>query len=276
MKLASSLFACVGSAGALIAAGFVFGGLTSSTPSASAAIAPEASPAPVQGKFGTIKGKLVYGGSDAPAPPALKLGDQEFCKDQKLVDRTLVVDSTTKGIANGFAYISGPKGKNPEAEKALVAKQPTVAIDNKNCEFVPYSTAMHKAQTLQFTSSDPVGHNAHYTGFNSSTNSALAPKGNATAKLQAEKGPRGLKCDIHPWMKGNVLVLDHPFFAVTGEDGSFEITGVPAGKQSLIVWQEIVGYVTPGAAKGQTVDVPAGGVIDVGAITLDPTKIKKK
>lgn len=275
MRLANSFFACAGSAGALVAAGFLFGGL-GRAPEASAATPPAAAPAPVQAGFGTIKGKLVYGGDKIPSAEPLSLGNQEFCKDQELFDQTLVVDSSTKGIKGGFAYVNGPKGKNPEAEKALLEKQPVVQIDNKDCQFVPHSTAMHKAQTLEFTSSDPVGHNAHYTGFNSSSNAALAPKGKATAKLQAEKGPRVLKCDIHPWMKGNVLVLDHPFFAVTDEDGSFEITGVPAGKQNLIVWQEAIGYVTPGAAKGQAVEVPAGGVVDVGTITLDPSKIKKK
>ena len=54
-------------------------------------------------------------------------------------------------------------------------------------------------------------------------------------------------CDIHPWMHGHVMIFDHPFFAVTGPDGSFEIKGVPAGDQNVVVWQEGVGYVTPGS-----------------------------
>lgn len=277
MKLANSLFACAGSAGALVLAGLIYGGMATTAPEASAANPPVvaiATAAPAQGGFGTIKGRLVYGGSEAPTPPPLKLGVQEFCKDQKLVDRALSVDSKTKGIASAFAYVNGPKGKNPAAEKALVEKQPLVQIDNKNCEFVPYSAAMFKGQQVEFTSSDPVGHNSHVMGFSNGANVALAPKGKFTSKLQAEKRPMALKCDIHPWMKGNILVLDHPFFAVTGEDGSFEITGVPAGAQNLIVWQEKVGYVTPGAAKGQAVTVPADGVVDVGEVVLDPAKVK--
>lgn len=270
MKTASTFLAAAGSAAALLTAGF----LSSPTPSAEAA-PPVVTPAPAsQAGFGTIKGRLVYGGANAPALPVVKVENQPFCQDQKLVDRALQVDSKSKGVAHAFAYLPAPKGKNPEAEKALLKKTPRVDIDNKDCEFVPRNTALHKGQEVDFTSSDPVGHNSHYTGFSQSKNMALAPKGKVSAKLQAEKRPIPLKCDIHPWMKGHILVLDHPFFAVTGEDGSFEITGVPAGAQNVVVWQEKVGYVTKGAAKGQPVDVKAGGVVDLGDIVLDPSKVK--
>ncbi len=70
------------------------------------------------------------------------------------------------------------------------------------------------------------------------------------------------------------MVFDHPFFAVTKEDGTFEITGVPAGTQNLIVWQERVGYVTPGKNNGKPVEVKAGKVTDVGDIVLDPSTVK--
>ena len=61
--------------------------------------------------------------------------------------------------------------------------------------------------------------------------------------------PRSI-CSIHPWMKGYVFIIDHPFAAVTKADGSFEITGVPAGKQQLVVWQSTKGYVTEGGEQG--------------------------
>jgi hypothetical protein len=69
-------------------------------------------------------------------------------------------------------------------------------------------------------------------------------------------------------MKGYFFIVDHPFAVVTQADGSFEITGVPAGPQKLVVWQETKGYVNEGKAQGMSVTVPAGGVVDVGAIKL--------
>src|SRR5262249_41922444 len=101
-----------------------------------------------------------------------------------------------------------------------------------------------------------------------------SPNGELKKKLVAEKRPIPLACDIHPWMKGHIMVFDHPFFAVTGPDGSFEIRGVPAGEQNLVVWQSNVGFVTPGLLKGMPVKVEAGKVRDVGAIKLDPAKVK--
>ena len=157
--------------------------------------------------------------------------------------------------------------------KALVAKNPKVEIDQKNCEFVPYALAIHQDQPLVIKSSDPVNHNVRYAAFtNAAFNQILAPNGQLEVKLVAERRPILVDCDIHPWMKGYIMVFDHPFFAVTGEDGSFEIKGVPAGAQNLVVWQEKVGYVNPEKAKGMPVTVKAGEATDVGAVTIDPPR----
>jgi hypothetical protein len=71
-------------------------------------------------------------------------------------------------------------------------------------------------------------------------------------------------------MKAWVMVFDHPFFTTTATDGSFEIKGVPAGTQKLIVWQKTVGYATSGQGRGMEVEIKAGGVTDVGEIKLVP------
>jgi hypothetical protein len=228
-----------------------------------------------QGAFGAIKGRLVWGGSNVPKLVALKPDkDLEVCGKEPLYDRSLTVDESTKGVAHAFAYLVTPKAKNADAEKAILAKTPKVTIDNVRCEFMPYATAAHQAQGFIFKSSDPIGHNAHYTGFTNNKNIALPPNGKVEDKLVFEKRPISLKCDIHPWMKGWIMVFNHPFFAVTQPDGSFVIEGVPAGDQQIIVWHEKAGYVTEGAAKGQKVTVKAGETVDLGEIKLDPAKVK--
>lgn len=278
MKSVKTLFASLASAALLVAAVCFSGPGPTSVEAASASPVLAYGPALVvaqDGAFGTIKGRLVWGGPSVPTQVELKVEkDPQICAKSKLYDRGLVVDPDTKGIAHAFAYVVSPKGKNPAAEKALLAKMPKVEIDNLNCEFQPYSTAAHKAQGFVFKSSDPIGHNAHYTGFTNNKNVALPPSGKTEDKLVAEKRPIALKCDIHPWMKGWIMVFDHPFFAVTAPDGSFTIDGVPAGPQSVIVWQEKAGYVTEGAAKGKTVQVESGKTVDLGDIVLSPTKVK--
>jgi hypothetical protein len=236
---------------------------------------------PAQGEYGSIKGRLVWGGADVPAPKVLvekgkAAKDPEICgKDATIMSRELAIDPKTKGVAYAFVYLVKPKGANPEAVSALIAKRPKVELDQKNCEFLPYALAIHQDQTLVIKSSDPVNHNVRYAAFtNAPFNQILAPRGEMEAKLVAERRPIIVACDIHSWMKAYLMVFDHPFFAVTGEDGSFEINGVPAGEQNLIVWQEKVGYVNPEKVKGKPVSVKAGEATDVGSLTLEPAQVK--
>jgi hypothetical protein len=236
--------------------------------------------ATAQDGFGTIKGRLVWGGADLPkADPKVKKGDANVkdaavCAVNEIPDEDYVVDPETKGVANGFAYVVSPKGANPKVEKELLGKAATVDIDQKGCRFVPHAVALHKDQELIFKSSDPVGHNIRYTGFSiGGFNQMLAPNGKQGVKMaSAERNPVEVRCVILPWMNGYFMVFDHPFFAVTKPDGSFEIAGVPAGVQRLIVRQEKVGFVTAGARQGIEVVVKAGETTDVGDIKLVPKK----
>jgi plastocyanin len=228
------------------------------------------------GNYGTIKGRLVWGGKDIPQMPKIEpTKDTNVCgAKEPIYNRDLPV-SENKGVANAFAYLVRPSGKNPDAEKALLDKKTEVDLDQKNCQFVPYSTAIHQGQMLVFKSSDPINHNIRYSAFkNAPFNQILPPNGEAKVKLVAENRPLPLACDIHPWMKGYIMVFDHPFFAVTKEDGTFEIPGVPAGTQNLVIWQGLTGYVTQGAARGMPIKVEAGKTTDVGDIKLDPAKVK--
>lgn len=234
-----------------------------------------------QANDGTIKGRLVWGGDTVP--PVVDLvakgqspKDPNICAAKQAIrSHDLEVDPKTKGVAYGFAYLSRPKASNPALVQEIVSRAPTVEMDQQNCDFVPHSVAMHQDQTLLMKSSDPASHNVRLTGFaNPGINQVVAPNGKLTVKLVAERLPLRVGCDIHPWMHGHVMVFDHPFFAVTGADGSFELKGVPAGDYNLVVWQEKVGYVTPGAGRGMPVKVVAGQPTEVGEIKIDPAKVK--
>ncbi len=230
--------------------------------------------------YGTIKGKLVWGGAALPEEPAkVKKGDAAVkdaavCALEEIPNEDYVVDPKTKGVANGFAYVVSPVGTNAEAEAALLKSAAEVEIDQKGCRFFPHAVALHKGQKLVFKSSDPVGHNIRYTSFSlGGLNQMLAPNGKLPVSFAgSERNPVNLQCDIHPWMTGVFMVFDHPFFAVTKPDGSFEIKGVPAGAQKLIVRQEKVGFVTAGGRAGVPVEVKAGEVTDLGEIKLVPKK----
>lgn len=251
-----------------------------STAVASVPVGPIAASLPGQGNYGTIKGKLTWGGADAPPEKEL-VGKGQAAKDPQVCakgaaipDESLAVDPKTKGVRNGIAFLVKPQGTNPDAAKSLLQKEASVEIDQKNCTFVPFASAVMNGQKLVLKSSDPVNHNVRFGAFTNTFNQILPPNGETAVNVVPERRPIELKCDIHPWMTGYLMVFDHPFFAITKEDGSFEIQGVPPGPQKLVVWFSRVGYVTPGAAAGMAIDVKPGATTDVGAVKIDPSKVK--
>ncbi len=227
---------------------------------------------PDAGATGTIKGRLVYTG---PVPErkvevakdAPNVRDA-VCKVEEHLSKDLIVDPTTKGVVDGFAYLIKPAGDYTKTEEEFLAKNPQVVVDQVKCEFVPYASVVHKDQKLIFKSSDPVGHNVDIKSFvNPGMNTMLNANGSVEYKIKKEdKRPTPVICDIHPWMKGFFLVADSPFAVVTKKDGSFEIPNVPAGPQQLVVWQSTKGFVTSGSTKGMTVEVKPGGITDVGEL----------
>lgn len=241
----------------------------------------QAGPPPQAGAAatGTIKGRLVWAGAGLPkAKVEVAKGDPKVkdavCKANEIVSKEITVDPATKGIADAIVYLVKPTGDFGAAQKALLEKTPEVVIDQVNCEFVPYVSVVQKDQKLTFKSSDPVGHNVHLSPFNNpQINTMLPPNGSLVYAIkQEERRPTKLVCDIHPWMAGYVFILEHPFAAVTKADGSFEITGVPAGEQHLVVWHSRNGMVSEGGNKGVAVKVPAGGAVDAGVFKITTLK----
>src|SRR5438552_2334406 len=133
------------------------------------------------------------------------------------------------------------------------ARSPETVVDNAPCRFAPRVQVVTRGQSVRVRSSDPVLHNAHSVLVAepevSIANLALAVSGQTmdlTRRLAATLPASGealvrLGCDVHPWMRGWLVVLDHPYAAVTGADGRFAIAAVPAGSYTLAVWHETLG-----------------------------------
>lgn len=228
---------------------------------------------------GSIKGKIVLSAAGPKLAPVVAKGDSAVkdaavCAVEEIPNEGLVTDGSA--VANVVVYLNSPTAKNAELEAELVGKAGIIEIDQKNCKFVPHISAMHSKQKLVFKSSDPVNHNVRYSAFsNQPFNQILAPNAKTMPlTLVPERRPLPLACDIHPWMKGFLMVFNHPFFAVTSADGTFEIKGIPAGSHKFVAWQESAGYVTSGAAAGQAVTVTAGQATDIGEIKVDVAKLR--
>ena len=231
--------------------------------------------------YGTIKGRLVWDGP-LPTPTVLvKKGDRSVkdaavCSYKELIDRKTQINPETKGVPHAFAYLSRPKGSNPERMKELMAQTPTVVIDQKYCEYIPFAAVYVIGQELELKSSDPVNHNVRFSPLaNRAFNQILPPNGSTKIKLdKPERRPTELKCDIHPWMSGWFMALDHPFADVSDENGNFEIVGVPAGTQNLIISFPNGVFINEGRARGMEVQVKAGEVTDLGEIKVPASLLK--
>jgi hypothetical protein len=132
-------------------------------------------------------------------------------------------------------------------------------IDQKGCLFTPRVAGAQTGQPIHFVNSDPLLHNVHSTpseakGWNLSLSKQGVQREVRVAKPEVMIP---MKCDVHPWMKGYVGVLDHPYFAVTGPDGRFTLPNVPAGEYVVGAWHERFGVrearVTVGAKETKDV-----------------------
>jgi len=218
----------------------------SPTPVASAPDAVLSESAPGHGA-GSITGKVRFSGAYTPAKASVGK-DQEVCGDAK-VDATLIV---------------GPQGELKNAVIQIVdlkqGKAPTkvAVLDQAKCEYTPHVLVLSTGGTVKITNSDGILHNVHsLSQINSPFNRAQPKYLKEVKETFAKAETIALRCDVHGWMNGWVVVTDNPFFDVTQSDGGFKFENVPVGKYTLEVWHETLGKAT------QAVEVKAGGVTNV-------------
>ena len=195
---------------------------------------------------GTITGKVAFEGT-VPTPQPINFGAEKQCAamhgDKMPVNEDLVVNpnNTVKGV---LVYVKeGATGQ-------YAAPAEAVEMDQKGCMFVPHAVALMAGQKINFRNSDAVLHNVRSASkVNRPFNIAQPIQGMTTTKMfsQPEIGIQ-MRCDVHFWMKGYIHVLANPFFAVTGDDGSFTIKDLPAGNYTLEVLHETLGAQTQSLA----------------------------
>jgi len=188
---------------------------------------------------GSISGGIRYIGK-RPAPKTIDMSEDPACvaaHHGKAVDESLVV-SPKGGLANAFIYVkSGLEGKrfDPPSTPAV--------IDQRGCWFRPRIIGIQVNQLLNVINSDPVTHNIHPMAevnreWNHSQGAGDPPL--ARRFIKPEVMIR-VKCNIHSWMHAYIGVLDHPYFAVSRDDGSFTLPNLPPGDYAIEVWHETLG-----------------------------------
>lgn len=241
-----------------------------------------------QDGWGNLKGVVVVDGK-VPAAKVLKVDkDEAVClaDGTKITDQSLLLGKDNQ-LQGTFVYMSLKRKEKAPVHPDL--KDPTknkVLLDNKKCVFVPPTVAVRTGQILTLKNSDAAGHNCNIKGFNNQKNVNLPKNDTLDVKFtKADKVPAMVACDIHPWMKAHLLICDHPYFAVTGKDGSFEIKKIPAGKWKFRFWHARAGYMkklskdgkTIASRRGEvTVTIKDGQTVDLGKLLIKASALKSK
>lgn len=186
---------------------------------------------------GAIKGTVRLAGAPPESKKLSVTIDQHVCGKEKQAED--VVLSPDMGIRNAVAFLQPP----PAGAKWEAPSAP-VQIDQKQCAFIPRVVVVPAADTVEFLNSDRLLHNVKsFSKANPAFNRAQ-PRGRTIPVSFREPEIIRVECDLHSWMRTWVVVADHPFYAVSNDQGEFTLNNVPPGKYTLRIWQESLGTVT--------------------------------
>jgi hypothetical protein len=205
---------------------------------------------------GSIAGKVTFTGKP-PAAEKVRMTSDPGCVQgagpNPQSDAVLIAGDGS--LRNVFVYLKD----GLDASYTFEAPAAPAVLDQKGCFYTPRVLGVRIGQPIALTNSDPTFHNVHaLPKTNREFNTGLNPGTPATRRtFTAAEVMVRFKCDVHGWMAAYVGVVAHPYFAVTGNDGSFKLDGVPPGTYTVEAWHERFGtktaQVTVGDRQAETV-----------------------
>jgi hypothetical protein len=210
---------------------------TPAVPPAAAPTTPAALPAKGTAR---ITGKVTFEG-EAPTPRRIAVSADPVCEElhaeQPLATEDVLVNPNGT-LRNVLVYVkTGLEGRTYDTPSE------PVLLDQVGCQYTPRVSAVQTRQPLRIRNSDPTLHNVHAMATrNRGFNLGQPTKGMESTRTFSEpEVVVQFKCDVHPWMAAHLAVLEHPFYSVTGEDGTFSLRELPAGDYAIEAWHERYG-----------------------------------
>jgi plastocyanin len=181
----------------------------------------------------TLRGSLTYKGPVPEMKPLEVDHDLDCCAKKPIYPELLLVSEEGE-VRDGVVWLEGVQGDKPWPTEEGV-------LDQKECVFIPHVTVVGVGQTMRFLNSDPIIHNIHtWPRENAPMSVSQLAKGLGRPIKRTFDTPDEIKvtCDVHKWMGAWIIVRDSPYYALTGEDGTFEIADIPPGTYTLVIWHE--------------------------------------
>ena len=197
-----------------------------------------------------VSGKVTLSGTPAKPKP-LDLSKEPACAQMHaavpIFPESLVLGSGNS-VRNVVVYISegapypGPVSASP------------VLFDQQGCQYTTHVLVFRVGQEVKISNSDPLSHNIHpLAKVNREWNKIQPPRTPPVAYAYENEEFISVKCNLHPWMQGYFVILRTPYFAVTGDDGSFVLPDLPPGRYTITAWHETLG------TKSQEVEIKSSG-----------------
>ena len=203
---------------------------------------------------GDIQGKIIFDGK-APKMKPLRMDADPVCvaNNEVAPRKEWLILGENNGIKNVLVFVKeSPSGGSLEGDLNLIEKN--AVIDQKGCVYVPHVLGVMVGQKLDILNSDGTLHNIHaLPKVNKEFNKAMPrSKKQMTVQFDKSEAPFKVKCDVHPWMGAYIGVFDHPYFAVTSDDGSYVISGLEPGDYVIEAWHEKLGSQTANVTVGDS------------------------
>ncbi len=213
------------------------------TPAAAPGAAPAGSGALFNPSIGTatLAGKVKFEGTP-PVMPVIKMDADPVCVSlhKEPVHSEEIVVSNGR-LANVFVYVKEGLEKYTFAPPSTPAE-----LNQQGCVYKPHVGGLMVGQDFKIVNSDPTLHNVHCQAEkNSQFNLGEPIQGmETTRRFTHPEVMVHFKCDVHKWMSAYFGVLPHPYYSVTGEDGTFTLRNLPPGDYVIEAWQEKLGTQT--------------------------------
>lgn len=188
-----------------------------------------------------VRGTVHIEGKVPPAKTISMNADPACAKLHPSPVVTQEVMADAKGdLENVIVFVSDGLG-----DRTFDPPSQPVVVEQKGCMYEPHVLAVRANQTLEVVNDDRTSHNIHPVPANNREWNKAEPPGSKMDEVFArEEVAIPVKCNVHPWMRGYIAVFKHPYFAVTGKDGTFDLSNLPPGTYTIKAWHEKLGTST--------------------------------